>query len=114
MTRRLAWLLDRATGDILVIMIASTICVGLAFTALGATIFAFVNPGVDLAGPSRYIADITNTLIGLLAGFLAGTSSVRNTRKNGTTSGTPTAGTGSPAGKPETTSSPESTSPPEQ
>jgi len=55
-------------------MIAGTICSGLIFTAIGATIFAFIYPDQDLTSPARYIADITNTLIGLLAGFLAGTT----------------------------------------
>jgi hypothetical protein len=66
---------DRPTSDILVILIASTICAGLILTATVSWVFAFVYPDTaDLAGPARYIADITNTLIGLLAGFLAGTT----------------------------------------
>jgi hypothetical protein len=65
---------DRPTAELLVLMIAGTICSGLAFTGLASVVFAFVNPDQDLAAPARYIADITNTLIGLLAGFLAGTT----------------------------------------
>jgi hypothetical protein len=65
---------DRPTADILVILIAGTICAGLVFTSVVSWVFAFINPASDLEGPSRYIADITNTLIGLLAGFLAGTT----------------------------------------
>jgi len=68
---------DRPTGDILVIIIASTICSVVLFTSLSTTIFAFVNPGADVDAPARLIADVTNTLIGLLAGFLAGTTTSR-------------------------------------
>jgi hypothetical protein len=72
---------DRSTGDILVLMIAGTICGGLIAVGVAGTVFAFVNPGTSLEGPARYIADITNTLIGLLAGFLAGTTTnALNTR----------------------------------
>jgi len=56
----------------MVLMISGTICLGLIATGTVATIYAFVNPGADLSGPSRFIADVVNTLIGLLAGFLAG------------------------------------------
>jgi hypothetical protein len=65
---------DRPTGDILMLMIAGTICAGLVFTGMAATVFAFIHPDADLGGPARYIADITNTLIGLMAGFLAGST----------------------------------------
>jgi hypothetical protein len=65
---------DRPTGDILVLAITFTICGGLIAVGVAGSIFAFVNPGANLDGPARFIADITNTLIGLLAGFLAGTT----------------------------------------
>jgi hypothetical protein len=65
---------DRPTSDILVILITFTICAGLILTSVVSWVFAFINPAASLDGPSRYIADITNTLIGLLAGFLAGTT----------------------------------------
>lgn len=63
---------DRSTGDLLVLMIAGTICGGLIATGIVTTIFVFLNPGFDVTGPARFVADIVNTLIGLLAGFLAG------------------------------------------
>lgn len=63
---------ERSTGDIMVLMISGTICFGLVATGAIAAVFAFVHPDADLSGPSRFIADVVNTLIGLLAGFLAG------------------------------------------
>jgi hypothetical protein len=63
---------DRSTGDVLVLMIASTICLGVAGTAAATIVFAFLNPGADVSAPARFIVDVVNTLIGLLAGFLAG------------------------------------------
>lgn len=63
---------DRPVSEILVLMITGTICAGLILTGATATLFVFIHPDANLDGPARYIADITNTLIGLLAGFLAG------------------------------------------
>jgi hypothetical protein len=70
----MARLRDRSTGDLLVLMIAGTVCGGLVATGVVGAVFAFAHPEANLEGPARYIADVTNTLIGLLAGFLAGAS----------------------------------------
>lgn len=63
---------DRSTTDLLVIMIAATICgtvvVG-SGTAIATELF---RPEQDTSQVLRAISDIVNTLIGLLAGFLAG------------------------------------------
>lgn len=69
MARRLR---DRSTADLLVLMIAGTICGGLIATGAVTAVFIFVNPTADVSGPARLIADVVNTLIGLLAGFMAG------------------------------------------
>ena len=63
---------DRPTGDLLVLMIAGTVC--FAVLATGAVIFLaeVFKPNVDTSAPARQVADVINTLIGLLAGFLAG------------------------------------------
>lgn len=63
---------DRSTADLLVLMIAGTICGGLIATGAFTAVFVLLNPGVDISGPARLIADVVNTLIGLLAGFMAG------------------------------------------
>jgi fructose-specific phosphotransferase system IIC component len=71
---------DRSTGDLLVLMIAGTICFGIIATGAITAVFVFLHPGADVSGPSRLIADVVNTLIGLLAGFLAGrTEAVQST-----------------------------------
>jgi hypothetical protein len=65
-------LFDRSTTDILILMIAMTIC--FAVLAAGAAIAAieFKDPGTDTSQAQGTIGDVINTLIGLLAGFLAG------------------------------------------
>lgn len=63
---------DRPTGDLLVMIITGTICISVIATGAVTTVFVFINPGADVSGPARLIADVLNTLIGLLAGFLAG------------------------------------------
>jgi len=62
----------RSTTDILILMVAGTVC--FSVLAAGATvgITAIVNPDSDLSPASNAIGDVINTLIGLLAGFLAG------------------------------------------
>jgi hypothetical protein len=64
---------NRSTTDILILMIASTIC--FAVLASGATI-AFIeirsNGDADTSVAFKSVQDVLNTLIGLLAGFLAG------------------------------------------
>jgi hypothetical protein len=65
-------LFERSTTDLLIIMIAGTIC--FSVLAAGATvgIIEITNPTVDTSQAVGMIADVINTLIGLLAGFLAG------------------------------------------
>jgi hypothetical protein len=70
---------DRSTGDLLVLGIAATICFAVIATGAITAVYAFVNPGADISGPARLIADIINTLIGLLAGFLAGRTDATTT-----------------------------------
>lgn len=70
----------RSTTDLLILMIAGTICFGVL--AAGATIatIEIKNPGADTSTAYKSVQDVINTLIGLLAGFLAGrTESARQT-----------------------------------
>ena len=78
-----ARLMGRSTGDILVLLIAVTICFTVIAVGAAGTVFAFIHPTADIAGPSRLIADIINTMIGLLAGFLAGTANRLPKRQSG-------------------------------
>ena len=72
---------DRSTGDILVIIIAFTICFAVVATGTWTAIYLFLNPGANVDAPVRLIADVMNTLIGLLAGFLAGSTTVNSVKK---------------------------------
>lgn len=63
---------SRSTGDILMLVVAATIC--FSVLTIGATV-AFIrvaNPEQDVSAGAAFISDTINTLIGLLAGFLAG------------------------------------------
>jgi len=74
---------DRSTGEIMVFMVAATVC-GSVVVGMGAIIIvSIVNPGFDGGEAARQISDLLNTLVGLLAGFLAGrTDSVISKKKN--------------------------------
>ena len=68
----MAKLTERPTADLLVLLIAGTIC--FSVVATGATI-AFIeirDPDVDTSTAASILGDYLNTLIGLLAGFIAG------------------------------------------
>jgi hypothetical protein len=62
----------RSTTDLLILLIAFTIC--FAVLAAGATIgiIEIKHPSTDTSVAYKSVQDVINTLIGLLAGFLAG------------------------------------------
>jgi hypothetical protein len=63
---------DRSTGDILVLMVAGTVCFSVVATGATIAVVEIVNSGTDTTSAVRAVTGIVNTLIGLLAGFLAG------------------------------------------
>ena len=63
---------NRNTTDLLLLMIAGTVCASVLVTMATAVIQSFINP--ENKGGFAVVADIINTLISLLAGFLAGRS----------------------------------------
>ena len=74
----------RSTADTMVLMIAGTICISVLTIVLIAAIMSFVHP--ENKGGYAAVADIVNTLISLLAGFLAGrTEATMRAKSNGTT-----------------------------
>ena len=53
-------------------MIAGTVCFAVLATGGTLIVVEILNPGADTSLASRQVTDVINTLIGLLAGFLAG------------------------------------------
>jgi hypothetical protein len=66
------WLSTRSTGDLLVMIIAITVCGFVFSTEIAIVVLAFTNPAFDTSAAGRVVSDLINTLLGLLAGFLAG------------------------------------------
>jgi hypothetical protein len=62
---------NRSTGELLVIMVAITVC-GYVFISIIVTLLLAFFTDRDVTAAARNITDIINTLIGLLAGYLAG------------------------------------------
>ena len=63
---------DRSTGDILVLLVAGTVCFTVVTSGATIVIIEIFHPSTDTEAGLRTITGIINTLIGLLAGFLAG------------------------------------------
>jgi cytochrome bd-type quinol oxidase subunit 2 len=68
-------LFDRPTGEILIILVGVTVCGYVVLQGIIILALAFFTDR-DLTEAARNIADIINTLIGLLAGYLAGRTDV--------------------------------------
>jgi cation transporter-like permease len=63
---------DKPTGDILVLMIAATICFTVLASGAAVAIIEMKDSTVDTSAEVGALRDIVGTLIGLLAGYLAG------------------------------------------
>ena len=63
---------DRSTGELLVLMVSTTICFVVVFGSIALFSTELVHPSADTGPGLRTIGGIINTLVGLLAGFLAG------------------------------------------
>ena len=72
MSRWSSWLSRRSTGDLLVLLIAGTVCGMVAVAGFGVLIVSILRPEANVQVVIGRISDTVNTLIGLLAGFLAG------------------------------------------
>lgn len=63
---------DRPTADVLVIMVAFTICFTVLATGAGVLVLTIAYPERDVSNTVQVLAYIINTLLGLLAGFFIG------------------------------------------
>lgn len=72
---------DRSTGDLLVLMIAGTVCASVLASGALVAILSLVHPETDVTLWINRVTAIINTLIGLLAGFLAGRTDITLRRK---------------------------------
>lgn len=68
----MARLRDRSTGDLLVLMVTATVCLAIIASGVTIVIVELNHPDTDTEAGLRSITGIINTLIGLIAGFLAG------------------------------------------
>lgn len=68
-------LFARSTSDILVLMIAITVCASVIASGVIISIIMIKDPHADLTVWISRITGTVNTMVGLLAGFLAGKQS---------------------------------------
>ena len=67
----------RSTSDLLVLLIAATVCGSVFLSVLVTAVLAFTQPDEDHPGAVTLVADSLQMLMSLLAGFLAGRSNSR-------------------------------------
>jgi len=63
---------ERSTGEIMVLSITATVCFGIIASGALVGVLVLVRPDVDVTPWITRITGLLNTMIGLLAGFLAG------------------------------------------
>jgi hypothetical protein len=62
----------RTTTDLLILMISSTLCLAILIALISVGMVALVHPEIDTSQAANAISGVLSTLVGLLAGFLAG------------------------------------------
>ena len=72
---------DRPTGELMVLMVATTVCVSIVATGTFIAVIVLVRPGVDVSVWVTRVTGLLNTMIGLLAGFLAGRTDTATAKK---------------------------------
>jgi uncharacterized membrane protein HdeD (DUF308 family) len=67
---------DRSTGDILILSITFTVCVSVMASGIVIALVSLLHPDKDVSVWISRITGIINTMIGVMAGFLAGRTDV--------------------------------------
>jgi hypothetical protein len=68
---------DRSTGDLLILLLASLVVAVVLISTVGIVIIQIARPDQDTGTAGAVIANIVNTLVGLVAGYLAGKTDSR-------------------------------------
>jgi uncharacterized membrane protein YccC len=66
------WLKDRSTSDLLVLVIAATICASVLMSGAVVAFLAITQPEHDHPAAVALVSDTLQMLVSLLAGFIAG------------------------------------------
>jgi hypothetical protein len=66
---------DRNAGEILIILVTLTVCVSIILAGTGLFILSIIQPERDTNKALVAVLNIINTLIGVVAGYLAGSTS---------------------------------------
>ena len=77
----MARLRDRPTGDLLILLVAVTVCGSVMVSGGAIILLAIFQPDFDVTNAARNVTDLLNTLVGLLAGFVAGRTDLGVQRK---------------------------------
>jgi len=69
--------MKRSTGDLLVLMIAGTVCITIILAGGALVVVGLFRPEVDLNRAVGALTSVLSTLTGIVAGYLAGRTSRR-------------------------------------
>jgi Na+/phosphate symporter len=62
----------RTTGDTLVLMVAGTVCTVIVLSAIAVVVVVLARPDADVSHLTGALASVDTTLVGIIAGYLAG------------------------------------------
>jgi len=77
----MSWIKDRSTADLLVMMLAATVCVAIIVGQVGIVVVHVISPSADTSTAGSIVGQIINTLVGLVAGYMAGRTEVARIRR---------------------------------
>lgn len=73
---------EKSTAEVLVLMIAFTVCFSVIASGTFIAAVAFFHPSTDISVLATKTSGIINTMVGLLAGFLAGRTTANAKKKS--------------------------------